>query len=196
MAALPASAQEETSIQFWGSVILGYQESERLYLEVEIQPKAQITGEEWWRNIDATWLAEYYPSKWFDLTGELVTGYTDHTSTVSSFEVTPKVGLRLHLVEQTLKKTALRQKRYIERLPLERFYLATWLRLEYRIFFIPEIRHPVTSGVSGSVLNSRSPSTTQVWAMTGLSLGVRKWYSLCHWAMTRPKGLTTRFDSG
>ncbi len=133
--AFPASAQEETSTQLWGSVVLGHQLSERLYMEVEIQPKAQISGEELWRNLDATWDVEYYHSKWFDLTCELVTGYTDHTDDLSSFEVTPRAGLRLHLVEQTIKKTPLFQKTFIQRLPLKRFYLAAWLRLEYRNIF-------------------------------------------------------------
>ena len=76
--AVPASAQEETSIQPWFSVVLGHQKSDRLYLEVEFQPKTQISGGERWRNLDASWLVEYYPTKWFDLTCDLVTGYTEH----------------------------------------------------------------------------------------------------------------------
>jgi len=43
---VPASAQEETSTQLWGSVIFGYQKSERLYMEVEFQPKIQTSDGE------------------------------------------------------------------------------------------------------------------------------------------------------
>jgi hypothetical protein len=102
-------------------------------MEVEFQPKIQTSGGEQWRNIDATWLAEYYPNKWFDLTGELVTGYTDHTNDLGSFEVTPRAGLRL--VEQKIKEIGQRWKRRAERMSSKRFDFATWLRLEYRNFF-------------------------------------------------------------
>jgi hypothetical protein len=102
---------------------------------VELQPKVQISGEERWRNIDATWFAEYFPNEWIRLTGELITGLTDHTESESSFELTPRIGVRLHLVEQILKETFHHEKNRIEWLPLKRFYLATWLRLEYRNFF-------------------------------------------------------------
>lgn len=133
--ALPAWAQDDVSKQAWLSIIFGYQPSDYLYLEVENQPKAQVSGgEEWW-NFDATWLVEYYPSQWFDLTGELVTGYTNHTDTENSFELTPRIGLRLHFFSQTLQWSINRKISIAERVPRERFYLATWLRLEQRNFF-------------------------------------------------------------
>jgi hypothetical protein len=132
---VPASAQEETSTQLWFSTVLGRQKSESLYMEVEIQPKTQISGGEHWRNIDATWNVEYYPNKWFDLTCELVTGYTENINDLNSFEVTPRPGLRLHLAVQTVSEIDRRQKLLTERMPLQRFHFATWLRLEQRNFF-------------------------------------------------------------
>ena len=132
---LPASAAAETSTQLWFSAVLGRQPSERFYMEVEIQPKTQVSGGERWRNIDATWEAEYYPNNWVDLTGELVTGFTEQTDSESSFELTPKVGLRFHFVRQSLQASVFRENLLINRLPLNRFYMATWVRMEYRNFF-------------------------------------------------------------
>ena len=97
--ALAAGAQAETSNQLWGSVILGHQKNEDLYMEVEIQPKTQFSGSERWRNIDATWAVSYERNKWFNLTGELVTGYTQQTNDLSSLEVTPRVGVRLQQIK-------------------------------------------------------------------------------------------------
>lgn len=133
--AVTASAQEEISVQPWLSVVLGHQKNERLYMEVEIQPKTQISGGEHWGNIDATWNVEYYPKEWFDLTCELVTGYTDHIDGLDSFEITPRPGLRLHLAKQTVTIIDRRQKLHAERKALQRLQLATWLRLEQRNFF-------------------------------------------------------------
>ena len=133
--ALPVSAQEKTSTQLWGSVILGHHPNERFFMVAEIEPRTQISGEESWQALYATMALEYHLSKWFDLTGELSTGFTDQTNDLSSFEVTPRVGLRLHAVEQTIKQTPILQKTFIDRLPLKRFHLAAWLRLEYRNLF-------------------------------------------------------------
>ena len=132
---IPASVHGETSTQLWMSFVLGHPKSERFYREVELQPKIQISGGKRWRNLDATWLVEYYPNAWFDLTGELVTGYTDQTDGLSSFELTPRVGIRFHLAKQIVQEWNYYGKRLLARLPIKRFSLATWLRLEYRNFF-------------------------------------------------------------
>ena len=109
-------AQEETSTQLWGSLILGYAKSERINLGVEMQAKKQISGGETWRNLYTTWIIAYYPNKWFDLTGELITDYTDQNPDLDSFELTPRVGIRLHLVEQVNKERTHRDKLRSERI--------------------------------------------------------------------------------
>lgn len=131
----PLAAEDESSVQLWLSIVLGHQPSDKLYLEVENQPKAQVSGEERWGNFDATWLAEYYPNNWFDLTAELVTGYTVHTESENSFEFTLRPGLRLHFVAQTLQRNNLGKRRILERLSSDRFSLTTLLRIEQRNFF-------------------------------------------------------------
>jgi hypothetical protein len=133
--ALPLAAEDDASTQLWLSIVLGHQPSDKLYLEVENQPKAQVAGGERWGNFDATWLVEYYPNAWFDLTAELVTGYTVHTETDNSFEITPRPGLRVHFVAQTLQKYRLGKSRILERLSGGRYSVASWFRIEERNFF-------------------------------------------------------------
>jgi hypothetical protein len=133
--ALPAMAEEDVSIQPWLSFVLGRQQSDHLYMEVEIQPKGQISGGEQWRNIDVTWMMQTYPNPWISPTFELVTGLTKQTETENSYELTPKFGLRFHLITQVAKRTIYTNKRWVQWLPHGRFYFASWLRLENRNFF-------------------------------------------------------------
>jgi hypothetical protein len=93
----PARAQE-TSTQIWANLILALpQKSDRLYFEIDIEPKLQLRGDQKWANTDATALVEYYPFRWLDVTGELVGGFTVQNDDVRTLELTPKLGLRLHL---------------------------------------------------------------------------------------------------
>jgi hypothetical protein len=93
----PAHAQE-TSTQLWANLILALpQKSDRWYFEIDIEPKLQLRGDQKWANTDATALVEYYPFRWLDVTGELVGGFTVQNDDVRTLELTPKLGLRLHL---------------------------------------------------------------------------------------------------
>ena len=60
-----AAAQEEpppeTSGQLWANVIVGRSKSPRLYNELDLEPKTQISGGAPWYNLDATPLVEFYP---------------------------------------------------------------------------------------------------------------------------------------
>jgi len=120
-------AEEHVSEQLWGNVIMGSDQNDKVYLELDLEPKAQIEGSTTWYNIDATGLLEYYPSSWVDLTAEVVTGYTYDESPRSTVELTTRLGIRLHIFGN------LRQ--YIPNkstLFFERFSLSTLLRYEYR----------------------------------------------------------------
>jgi hypothetical protein len=96
-----ARAQEDTSTgpatQIWANLTLGRMVSERTYLELDIEPKWQVTSGEEWRNIDLTPLAEYYPTSWLDLEAEGTVGHTRQRDGLDTFEVTPRIGARLHL---------------------------------------------------------------------------------------------------
>ena len=126
---------QDTSKQIWLSFILGHEYSDKLYLEVEIQPKKQTSTGERWRNLDTTWLMEYYPNKWLDLTGEVVAGYTNQKDDLDSIEITPRAGIRLHFIEQQIQALTHKDKVRTERVPVNRFYLACWMRMELRNFY-------------------------------------------------------------
>lgn len=131
-----SSEQDDSSTQLWANVVLGRPRSQRLYLELDIEPKTQVSGGEKWRNLDLTPLVEYYPSSWLDLVGEMTVGYTAQTESVDTFEVTPRIGARFHFLD-TLVRDRLRselQKRAYERLPRRRVGLASLVRLESRHF--------------------------------------------------------------
>ena len=125
-----AAAQEETpaetSNQLWGNVILSYPQSARLYYELDLEPKIQVSGGEPWRNVDATPLVEFYPKDLIDLTGEVTVGRTRQSAEVKSWELTPRIGVRFHLFKRLWDPI------HPERLPLSRLSLATLFRIEYR----------------------------------------------------------------
>ena len=128
-AAMAAGQEEEpaeASEQIWANVILGHTKSSRLYYELDLEPKSQISGGESWRNIDATPLVEFYPNDLVDLTGEVTVGYTRQNETEDSLEITPRLGVRLHLVKNLWNQI------YGERVPLSRFSFANLSRIEFR----------------------------------------------------------------
>jgi len=125
-----AAAQEETpaevSNQIWGNVILAYPRSARLYTELDLEPKVQVSGGEPWRNVDATPLVEFYPYSLIDLTAEVTVGRTRQSQEEKSWELTPRIGIRFHLVKRLWSQFD------HERIPLSRLSLANLWRLEYR----------------------------------------------------------------
>jgi len=120
-------ASDETSKQIWGNVILGSMSSEKVHIELDFEPKVQVSGQETWANIDVTPLVEYFPNKWIDLTAEVVLGYTKQNNDVKSFEVSPRLGIRIHIFGNI--KQYLPEYKYIS---FDRFNLSTLFRYEYR----------------------------------------------------------------
>jgi hypothetical protein len=123
-------AQEGTSTQLWGNLTLGHPRSERLYLELDLEPKIQVSGGEGWRNLDATPLVEFYPADWLDLTAEATVGFTHQLSGLNTFELTPRIGVRVHLFQDVWGHLP-----RPERLPGTRLSLGNLLRLESRNFW-------------------------------------------------------------
>jgi len=123
-------AEETVSQQIWGNYILGSAHNDKLYLELDLEPKVQTSGTEQWNNLDITPLLEYYPNEWIDLTAELVLGYTKNSHSLKTYEVSPRLGVRLHILGN------LRQ--YIPNdniFSFERFSLSTLFRYEYRSLY-------------------------------------------------------------
>src|SRR4051812_15380472 len=97
-AACPAVAQ--TNGQLWGNITLDWVRSQKLTFELDVEPKVLVaapSSEPGWWNVDVTPNVEYALKPGLDLIGELGTGYTRQTDDVNSAEVTPRIGVRLHL---------------------------------------------------------------------------------------------------
>jgi hypothetical protein len=134
---LPAVAiaqQQETSKQVWGNFILSLPQSEKLYLEYDIEGATQVSGGDDWNSLYGTGVVEYYPNAFLDLTGEAVTGYTNQTSGENSFEATARLGFRLHLIRQIFNSSFVKKIRS-ERMSGQRFSIANFARMEYRNFW-------------------------------------------------------------
>lgn len=137
-------AKGDSTGQLWFNFTLGKLVNQHSYLELDLEPKIQVSGESSWRNLDATGLYEYYPNGWFDLTGELTLGRTHQLNGLNTFEVTPRIGLRVHFLKQVMESVKAETDPdqggkgsvlgVAERVPLERFDVGLYLRLESRHF--------------------------------------------------------------
>jgi hypothetical protein len=136
LAAVAARAQSDdpsrVSTQLWANVTLGKSVRERWYLELDTEPKWQVTSGEEWRNLDLTPLVEHYPADWLDLEAEVTVGKTRQRDELDTVEITPRVGARLHLFGKMIPRLP---GPGIERLPLTRFGFSTLVRIEWRNFF-------------------------------------------------------------
>jgi hypothetical protein len=130
------SAQEtdpEVSEQVWANLVLSFPRSEKLYLEYDIEAARQVSSGEPWRSFYGTGLVEYYPNSFIDLTGDLATGFTQQSEAEHSFEVTARVGFRLHLLTQIINNSWFKDHRP-ERMSGSRFSIANYARIELRNF--------------------------------------------------------------
>ena len=128
-------AQEEVSQQVWTNFIMAFPQSDKLYYELDAETAHQISGGEPWRYIYGTGMVEYYPSKLFDLTGELVVGVTDQDRLEDSFEVSTRWGFRTHFLNTIIDK----YNRW-EQFPSRKIGLANLMRLEQRNFWYTSSR--------------------------------------------------------
>ena len=130
LCAAVAVAQEdppdEVSTQLWGNLILSYPRNAKLYYELDIEPKVLVSGGEPWRNVDATPLVEFYPNSLIDLTAEVTVGRTRQSREEKSWELTPRIGVRIHLIQRVWDEY------HPERIPLSRLSFANLSRIEFR----------------------------------------------------------------
>jgi hypothetical protein len=130
--AAPVCAQ--TNTQLWGNLTLDWVASESLTYELDIEPKVLIAApadEPGWWSIDLTPNVEYAVRHWLDLIGEIGTGYTRQTDDVTSLELTPRAGVRLHLFSRDLP----RRIQVPERPPKRRAVLRNRILVEARTLF-------------------------------------------------------------
>jgi hypothetical protein len=131
-----AHTSDDLETQVWGNFTLGWIRSEKVYLELDMEPKILVSGEPEWRNVDVTPSIEYYPSPWIDLTGDVTVGRTVQTDDLRTTELTFCAGVRLNLVKQVQSKL------HRERTPLGRISAATLVRLEERNFWYSDGTDP------------------------------------------------------
>jgi hypothetical protein len=99
----PPEVSAQTNLQLWGNVTLDWMQSDRLVYELDFEPKIlleQSEGDPGWHNLDVTPNVEFSPNGWLDLVGEATIGYTKQTDDVNSVELSPRVGIRLHLLSR------------------------------------------------------------------------------------------------
>lgn len=121
--------------QLWANLTLGKMTSRSWYVELDVEPKVQLTSGEEWRNLDITPFVEFYPTQWLDLSAELGAGVTRQRDGLDTFELTPRIGAKLHFFGMMVERRAGSSGPAWERLPLTRLGLATLLRMEWRNFF-------------------------------------------------------------
>ena len=127
LGALPAAA-DDLETQAWANYTMGWVRGEKLYLELDLEPKVLVSGEPQWRNVDVTPMVEYYPSPWVDLTGEVTAGTTMQTDDLRTNELTFRAGLRLYLIKNMRERFD-----HDHKLP-GRVSVATLFRVEERNF--------------------------------------------------------------
>jgi Protein of unknown function (DUF2490) len=124
-----AEAQEPPSEQFWGNLVLSHPQGDRLVYALDFEPKWQYSGSDTWRSYELTPSAEYFPRRWIDLVGETLVAATKQSTDVSSLEVTPRAGIRIHLLSNL--RTMIRGRGTVGRVALANFSRIEWRNLWY-----------------------------------------------------------------
>jgi hypothetical protein len=126
---VPGVASGQPNTQLWAELQLGWIKSHDINFGVEFEPKTLVTkpaGDPYWAALDITQTVEVTRGRWVDLGAQLLLGYTKQNNDLNTSEVTPRVGVRLHLLSN------IRDDLFKERVPRRRLVLSNLLRLEWR----------------------------------------------------------------
>jgi hypothetical protein len=134
--ACSSTANAQATGQVWANMTFDWLATERLSYELDLEPKAQpfvAAGQPTWWDIDVTPNVEYAVVPWMDVVGELLVRYTDQSDDANTFELTPRLGVHLHILSRIIQaKAASRQGADREKLPRRRVVISTLVRLEQR----------------------------------------------------------------
>lgn len=125
-------AHAQATTQLWGNITVNWVKSDRLVYELDFEPKGLLDapeGDPDWKNLDVTPNVEYSPTAWLDLVTDTTIGWTKQTDDVNSMEVTPRLGVRLHLFSRAQRFNPR------ERAPRRRIVVRDLVRVESRNFF-------------------------------------------------------------
>jgi len=128
-------ARAQANLQFWANVTLDWAKTARLTYSLDVEPKVLVTapaGDPDWRCLDVTPGVEFAWTKWVDVIGETGVGYTKQTDDVNSWEVTPRAGVRLHLLSRELPTLPASRAVVKELPPARRLVLRDLMRVEAR----------------------------------------------------------------
>jgi hypothetical protein len=133
----PAAAQ--TNLQLWGDLSLNWLRSDRLAFALDLEPQALVANTDPdatdWRTFSVTPNVEYSAKRWLDLIAEVGTSVTHQTDGLSSFELSPRAGLRFHVFSRDLPNIIGRRLKLVELPPTRRFILRDRLLVEQRNLF-------------------------------------------------------------
>jgi hypothetical protein len=138
MLLLPSAASAQ-DVQLWGNLTFNWPKSHRLSFQVEIEPKVLLVAEDddpGWATLDVIPNVEFALKSWLDVVGELQTGYTAQTDDLDSFELSPRVGGRLHLFSRDIRRVVDRR----ELPPKRKIVIRDLMRVEWRNLFYNDDR--------------------------------------------------------
>jgi hypothetical protein len=133
LAQTPSPDSDGPQSQIWANVTAGTLRGPHWYVELDFEPKWQVTGEPW-RNLDLSPLVEHYPADWLDLQAEGTLGNTLQRDGLDTIELTTRLGTRLHLFGKIARHRP-DVAGLGERLPLTRLGVSTLVRVEWRNFW-------------------------------------------------------------
>ena len=132
---IPArAAHAHPDTQIWGEFILNWAPNHRFTYGLDIEPKVLVSkpaDDPGWATLDLTPSIEYKRGQWFDALGELLIGRTRQTDDLNSTEVTPRIGMRFHLLSN-LRDELGQEGLMRERRPKHRVALRDLVRVEWR----------------------------------------------------------------
>ncbi len=140
LALTSSRAAAQASGQVWTNLTYDWLPSARLSYEIDLEPKGQVlpgAGQPLWANLDVTPNVEYAPNGWVDLVGEVVTGYTNQSDQKNAFELSPRIGVRLHIITQLIQARDAGRGAEREKQPKRRAVVSTLIRFEQRNLYYP-----------------------------------------------------------
>jgi hypothetical protein len=129
----PCEGRAQTSTQLWTNVAFDWAGSRHVTVGVNAEPKVLLSapsGEPDWTTFDVTSSFEYARGAWLDVLGEMLVGRTHQSDDLDSTELTPRLGLRLHLLSN-LRRELVRERRPRRRLALRDLLRVEWRNLSY-----------------------------------------------------------------
>ena len=121
--------EDDATSQLWAHMILGLRsDNPEWFYQFEFVPKLQVNGPEKWASTAVAALAEYRPTHWLDLQGDINVGYTFQSDDLRTLSIRPRIGALLHILSDVRETGFIAKK-------VQRLGLATLLRLEFRNFW-------------------------------------------------------------